>query len=53
MARKKKALPLLEGVTIQNIAAEGKSLVRGGENGEAFIRPHCTLLPSFRGLWWL
>ena len=28
MARKKKALPLLEGVTIQNIAAEGKSLVR-------------------------
>lgn len=28
MARKKKTLPLLEGVTIQNIAAEGKSLVR-------------------------
>ena len=28
MARKKKELPLLEGVTIQNIAAEGKSLVR-------------------------
>jgi len=31
MARKKKALPLLEGVTIQNIAAEGKALVRVDE----------------------
>ena len=28
MARKKKALPLLEGVTIQAVAAEGKALVR-------------------------
>ena len=28
MARKKKALPLLEGVTIQAVAAEGKSVVR-------------------------
>ena len=28
MARKKKALPLLEGVRIETVAAEGKSLVR-------------------------
>lgn len=31
MARKKKALPLLEGVTIQAVAAEGKALVRVDE----------------------